>query len=65
MFRCTECSDFDYCFMCMCTAEITHTHSSWERRAPLDGSFEEQEPDAFDVADDALPVRLASTVDLD
>jgi hypothetical protein len=51
--------------MCMCTAEITHTHSSWERRAPLDGSFEEQEPDAFDVADDALPVRLASTVDLD
>ncbi|KAF2675916.1 ankyrin [Lentithecium fluviatile CBS 122367] len=30
IFHCTECEDFDYCFMCRVTAEQTHPHShSW------------------------------------
>ena len=30
MFHCTECPDFDYCFMCICTVEETHAHSAFE-----------------------------------
>jgi ankyrin repeat protein len=30
VFHCDECPNFDYCFMCMVTADKTHPHSSWK-----------------------------------
>lgn len=36
VFVCGECTSFDYCFMCMLTADKTHPHSSWTKR-PYEG----------------------------
>ncbi|KAH6637510.1 hypothetical protein C7974DRAFT_142520 [Boeremia exigua] len=30
VYHCSVCPNFDYCFICRATAELTHPHSSWE-----------------------------------
>ncbi|KAI9794829.1 MAG: hypothetical protein M1816_002957 [Peltula sp. TS41687] len=33
-FRCQSCLDFDYCFMCKLTSDLTHPGHTWDRTEP-------------------------------